>query len=138
MFRRGRFSVPCCLTYTGYQWPVSSNAITFNTTCTLTTLGDVLLRIDDCVRELRQWLANNKRLLNKDKTEAITFRSSSARPSTYGSVISVCGATILLKMVVPYIRLYLDSHLDMSAQVSNACRGGAYFHLFRIAKIRAT
>ena len=33
------------------------------------------------------------------------------------------------------IGVVLDNGLDMSAQVSNACRG-AYFHLFRIAKIR--
>ncbi|KAI0239963.1 hypothetical protein LSAT2_009323, partial [Lamellibrachia satsuma] len=68
--------------------------------CSPSQHRDALLRIDDCVRELREWLTNNKLLFNKDKTERITFRSSSVRSPTVGSVISVCGATIPLKMAV--------------------------------------
>ena len=46
---------------------------------------DVLLHID----EERQWLTKNKLMLDKNKTEAITFWSSSAWSPTVGSVISV-------------------------------------------------
>ena len=68
--------------------------------CSPSQHRDALLCIDECVRELIQWLANNTLLLNKDTTEAMTFRSSSVRSPTVGSVIGVCGATIPLKMVV--------------------------------------
>ena len=51
--------------------------------------------------------------------------------------VGVCAATIRLKMAVRDISVFLDSQLDMSAYVSNACCG-AYFHLFRIAKMRAS
>ena len=100
--------------------------------CSPSQHRDALLRNNDCVRELRQWLTNNKLLFNKDKTEAITFRSSSVRSPTVGSVISVCGATIPLNVAVRDTGVYLD----MSALLTNACRG-AYFHMFRIVKIRA-
>ncbi|KAI0230628.1 hypothetical protein LSAT2_019065, partial [Lamellibrachia satsuma] len=124
----GWFSDPCCLIYTLYQSPISSNAITFGTICTLTTLKFALsvhhpnakmhfYALTTACARLRQWLANNKLLLNKDKTEAITDRSSSVRSPT---VISVCGATFLLKMAVGDIGVYIDIQLDRSAQVSYA------------------
>ena len=54
----------------------------------------------------------------QEQIEAITFRSSDVRSPTVGSVISVCGATIPLKMVVRDIDVDFDSQLDVSAQVS--------------------
>ena len=47
--------------------------------------------------------------------------------------IDVCGFIVPLKLTVRDIGVVLD----MSAQVPNACRG-AYYNLFRIAKIRAS
>ena len=49
--------------------------------------------------------------------------------------IDVCGAAVPLLSAIRDIGVVLDNGLDMSAQVSNACRR-AYFHLFRIGKIR--
>lgn len=53
------------------------------------------------------------------------------------STIDVCGSAVSLTPTVRDIGVILDSGLDMSAQVSNACRA-AYFNLFRIAKIRTS
>ena len=72
-------------------------------------------------------------LLNEDKTEAILFRSSCPVAST----INICGSVAQLQPTVRDIGVVLDTRLDMSSQVSSVCRS-AYYHIFRIAKIRAS
>ena len=85
--------------------------------------------------ELKRWLDRNHLLLNESKTEAIVFRSTTLRVSSDERTVDVCGAAVPLLPAIRDIGVVLDNGLDMSAQVSNACRG-AYFHLFHIAKIR--
>lgn len=65
------------------------------------------------------------------------FRSTTVRSPSAMSTIDVCGSAVSLTPTVRDIGVILDSGLDMSAQVSNACRA-AYFNLFRIAKIRTS
>ena len=96
---------------------------------------DALRHLRDCVDELKRWLDHNHLLLNESKTEAIVFRSTTLRVSSDERTVDVCGAAVPLLPAIRDIGVVLDNGLDMSAQVSNACRG-AYFHLFRIAKIR--
>ena len=80
-----------------------------------------------------QSIADNRLLLNEDKMEAILFRSSCPVTST----INIGGSVAQLKPTVRDIGVVLDTRLDMASQVSNVCRS-AYYHLFRIAKIRAS
>ena len=94
---------------------------------------DALLH--DCVDDLKRWLDRNHLLLNESKTEAIVFRSTTARVTSIESTVDVCGAAVPLLSTIRDIGVILDNGLDMSAEVSNTCRG-AYFNLFRIAKIR--
>ena len=96
---------------------------------------DVLRRLRNCVDDLKRWLDRNHLLLNESKTEAIVFRSAAVHVTSVESTVDVCGAIVPLLPTIRDIGVILDNGLDMSAQVSNACRG-AYFHLFRIAKIR--
>ena len=53
------------------------------------------------------------------------------------STINIGGSVAQLKPIVRDIGVVLDTRLDMAFQVSNVCRS-AYYHLFRIAKIRAS
>ena len=94
---------------------------------------DASRQITECVEDLRRWLTDNRLLLNEDKTEAILFRSSCPVTST----INIGGSVAQLKPTVRDIGVVLDTRLDMASQVSNVCRS-AYYHLFRIAKIRAS
>ena len=96
---------------------------------------DALRHLRDCVDDLKRWLDRNHLLLNESKTEAIVFRSRTVRVTSVESTGDACGAAVPLLPTIRDIGVILDNGLDMSAQVSNACRG-AYFHLFRIAKIR--
>ena len=99
--------------------------------CQPTDHTDALRHITECVEDLRRWLTDNRLLLNE--TEAILFRSSCPVAST----INICGSVAQLKPTVRDIGVVLDTRLDMSSQVSSVCRS-AYYHLFRIAKIRAS
>ena len=90
-------------------------------------------QLTECVEELSRWLTDNRLLLNEDKMEAILFRSSCPVAST----INICGSVAQLKPTVRDIGVVLDTRLNMASQVSSVCRS-AYYHLFRIAKIRAS
>ena len=96
---------------------------------------DAIRQLRDCVDELKRWLDHNHLLLNESKTEAIVFRSATARVTPDETTVNVCGSVVSLLPTIRDIGVILDNGLDMSAQVSNACRG-TYFHLFHIAKIR--
>ena len=61
------------------------------------------------------------------------FRSSCPVAST----INIGGSVAQLQPTVCDIGVVLDTRLDMASQVSSVCRS-AYYHLFRIAKIRAS
>ena len=95
--------------------------------------ADALRKIDEYVRDIRRWLNCNHLLLDETNTGAIIFRSTTSAMST----IDQCGSALSLTPAVRDIGVILDSGLDMSAQVSNACRA-AYINLFRIAKIRTS
>ena len=102
--------------------------------CPPTDHTDASRQITECVEDLRWWLNELSRLLlNEDKTEAIFFRSSCPVAST----INIGGSVAQLQPTVRDIGVVLDTRLDMASQVSSVCRS-AYYHLFRIAEIRAS
>ena len=84
-------------------------------------------------RKPKRWLTDNKVLLNEEKTEAILFRSSGPVTST----VNNGGSVAQLKPTVRDIGVVLDTRPDMASQVLTDCRS-AYYHLFRIAKIRSS
>ena len=53
------------------------------------------------------------------------------------STVNIGGSVAQLKPTVRDIGVVLDTRLDKASQVSSVCRS-AYYHLFRIAKIRAS
>ena len=92
-------------------------------------------RIGNCVTDLKRWLADHQLLLNESKTEAIAFNVPSCKVTPAMTDINRCGCNITLQQTVRDIGVFLDSGMDMSAQVSRMCQS-AYFQLHNIAKIR--
>ena len=101
--------------------------------CPPTDHADASRQITECVEDLLRWLTENILLLNEDKMEATLFWSSCSVAST----INICGSVAQLQPTIRDIGVVLDTRLDMASQVSSVCRS-AYYHLFRIAKIRAS
>ena len=91
---------------------------------------DAIRQLRDCVDELKRWLDHNHLLLNESKTEAIVFHSSTARVTPDETTVNVYGAVVPLLPTIRDIGVILDNGLDMSAQVSNACRGALTFTCF--------
>ena len=92
-------------------------------------------RIGNCVTDLKRWLTDHQLLLNESKTEAIAFNVPSYTAPPAMTDINMYGCNITLQQTVRDISVFLDSGMDMSAQVSRMCQS-AYFQLHNIAKIR--
>ena len=86
------------------------------------------------MRDLRRRLTDN-RLLRKRKLSLFVLPVYLISPGEVLS-IDVCGITVPLELSVRDIGVVLNKGVDMSAQVSNACRGACY-NRFHIAKIHA-
>ena len=141
---RAQFSGPCSSMYTvclsgilfakhNVRYHIYADDTQLYVQCPPNDHTDASRQITECVEDLRRWLADNRLLLNEDKTEAILFRSSVQIIST----INIGGSVAQVKLTVRDIGVVLDNRLDMASQVSSVCRS-AYYHLFRIAKIRAS
>ena len=92
-------------------------------------------RLEDCVKDIKEWAVYNKLQLNNSKTETLhfssRFRSSTdLLPAMIGdSVVDYCTEARSLGVV-------FDSELRMKVHVSNICRAGWSF-IYRIGKIRS-
>ena len=119
-----------------------------NTTCTLmipnctlifsrnrpTVAENAAHRIGNCVTDLKRWLTDHRVLVNESKTEAIACNGPSCKVAPAMTDINMCGCNIMLQQTVRDIGVFLDSDMDMSAQVSRMCQR-AYFQLHNIANI---
>ena len=85
--------------------------------------------------DLKRWLTDHQLLLNESKTEVIAFNVPGCKVPPAMTDINMCGCNITLQQTVRDIGVFLDSGMDMSAQVSRMCQS-AYFQLHNIAKIR--
>ena len=83
-------------------------------------------RIGNCMTDLKRWLTDHQLLLNESRT--------SCKVTPAMTYINMCGCNIMLQQTVRDIRVFLDSGMDMSAQVSRMCQS-AYLQLHNIAKI---
>ncbi len=90
------------------------------------------LTIQECVRDVKEWLSMNKLLLNEAKTEVIEL---STLPSEEIKSVNVCGQVVNNRDHVRNLGVILDKTLTMAKQAKQICKN-AYFHLHCIRKIR--
>ena len=79
------------------------------------------LKMEQCIKEVHEWLSSNQLKLNCDKTEAIVFRSKYSTEQRYPSLL-VGGATVLPSSVVKNLGCVLDTHLTLSNHVDFVCK----------------
>ena len=85
----------------------------------------------------KTWLCDNGLILNGIKSQAIVIRSSSLCAPITIKRIDICGQLVATSAVVRDLGFAIDAKLSMAAQVANVCRS-AYYHLYRISRIRHT
>merc|ERR1712240_871255 len=92
-------------------------------------------KIEDCIDEVGMWMSCNRLKLNEDKTEALKMGTKAKYKSVQCDGIKVGNIEIPFKPHVKNLGVYLDSHLDMTRQVSHIC-SSTYLEIRRIGKIR--
>ena len=96
---------------------------------------DCKTRVEACIDDVREWMTENRLVLNDNKTEVIQFCSKFKRNVDFLDTLRVGVTLVKPCTVVRDLGVLLDQHATMENHVSFICRN-ASFSLFRIGKIR--
>ena len=75
-------------------------------------------QMEDCLDEVKVWMARNSMFMNDGKTHYLPIVPKSADAIVDKSVIRVGVATITASLCVPCLGVCIDCHFDMKKQVS--------------------
>ena len=95
----------------------------------------VINRIENCVKDLKNWLATNMLQLNGEKSELIVFAPKNKIALTDKISINIGGSVVRSKCVVRNLGVYLDQTLKFDKHINQMCRSCVY-QLRNICKIR--
>ena len=90
-------------------------------------------KIEDCIRDIKVWMASNYLVLNDDKTEIILYFTSHFAMTCVLPLINIGETPVKVTSQVRDLGVVLDSNLRMNQHVTNLCRGST-FALSRIGK----
>jgi hypothetical protein len=110
--------------------------ITFRPQCRQSQ-QEALLKLMDCVKSIRIWMASNMLKLNDNKTEVLLV-SSKFKPlvgTLHEFNISVGDATVEPQTSVHNLGVIFDRHMVFDKHINNICRT-AYMHIRNIGRIR--
>ena len=91
-----------------------------------------VLRVQDCVSDIKDWMTDNKLQLNVDKTKAKLFSSSKLQDAP--APLSIC-QTVTFSDRVRNLGFYLYKDLTMKQRINFICKT-AFFQLRRISTLR--
>ncbi|KAI0238381.1 hypothetical protein LSAT2_010939 [Lamellibrachia satsuma] len=85
-------------------------------------LAAVVQQMEDCLDDIKQWMAWNSMCMNDGKTQYLPIAPKSAAALVDGSVIRVGVSTITASRCVRNLGVFIDRHLDMKKQVSQTAK----------------
>ena len=94
-----------------------------------------LQRLEDCVRGVKAWTAENRLLLNDSKTEVLHLSSRFTRNPTPISTIKVGDCDVDIASEVRNLGVIFDQHMTFISQVDKVCRA-ASLAISKIGRIR--
>ena len=95
-----------------------------------------ILKMEECLAEIRAWMSENLLKLNDSKTEFMVIGKTNPQSKLPDERYIVIGnEQIPASSTARNIGAVLDSHLDMVAQVNSVCRA-SYFQLHNISRVR--
>ena len=94
---------------------------------------EAVTAIQHCVDDIRNWMTNDKLLLNDDKTEFLMIGTKQQLAKVNIDHLIIGGSIIRPKEVVKNLGAWLDSTLSMN--VNNTC-SNAFYYLYNIRRIR--
>ena len=89
----------------------------------------------DRVTDLRNWMINERLLMNGDKTEFLLLGARQQLAKVDIRNIRVGSSEVSPQPVVKNLGAWLDSTVTMSTHISKLC-GAAFYHLHNISRIR--
>ena len=87
--------------------------------------------IQHCVDDIRNWMTNDKLLLNDDKTEFLMIGTKRQLAKVNIDHILIGDSVIRSKGVVKNLGTWLDLTLSMNSHVNNTC-SSAFYYLYNI------
>ena len=89
----------------------------------------------DCIHGLRNWMIEDRLMLNDDKTELMLIGTRQQLQKVSLNDITVGDTVVGAKSVVRNLGSWFDRNLDMSSHISKQC-ASAFYHLHNISRIR--
>ena len=89
----------------------------------------------DCIHDLRNWMIEDRLMLNDDKTELMLIGTRQQLQKVNLNDITVGDTVVEAKSVVRNLGSWFDRNLDMSSHISKQC-ASAFYHLHNISRIR--
>ena len=100
----------------------------------ITSMSVSMKKMEHCINEISQWMANNKLKLNDSKTELLIVRNKHLQGVNLPS-LCIGGSTIQATPLVRNLGCVFDQSLSMVSQV-NSLTKSCYYHLRNIGTIR--
>ena len=134
--------------FTVYMKPLSSIIARFNfsyhfyaddsqiyNSVPLVDFEDLIVRLQSCFREIKDWMNQNRLMLNDDKTEILVCGRPNIVNQLQISSVSLGNNVVHFSKSVKNLGVYFDSHLSMSDQINHLIKC-LYINIRRIRKIR--
>ena len=99
-----------------------------------TSEADAVIATENCIRDVRAWMRDDKLTLNDDKTEFLIIGTERQLSRVSVDKIKIGQAEESLVSSVRNLGAWFDSHLDMSTRVTKAC-ASAFYYLHNIRHI---
>ncbi|XP_076854807.1 uncharacterized protein LOC143509873, partial [Brachyhypopomus gauderio] len=93
------------------------------------------LKIENCVQDIKNWMASNFLKLNSDKTEVLILGPKAVRSNWADIPLTLDGFSVTPKSTAKSLGVTIDSDLSFDTHVCNVTKA-AFFHLRNIAKLR--
>ncbi|XP_028272704.1 uncharacterized protein LOC114443000 [Parambassis ranga] len=95
-----------------------------------------LVRLQACLKDIKDWMSSNFLLLNSDKTEVIVFGPKHLRTSLSDNTFSLDGITLASSTTVRNLGVIFDQDMSFVSHIKQVSRT-TFFHLRNITKIRS-
>jgi hypothetical protein len=96
---------------------------------------EAVSKLENCISDIRSWMAKNKLKLNDDKTELLHVSSSWQKHKVNPTELTIGTHHITPSDCAKNLGVSFDSHLKMDTHIKSLCKC-AYLHLRNIGKIR--
>uniref|UniRef100_A0A669B839 Reverse transcriptase domain-containing protein n=1 Tax=Oreochromis niloticus TaxID=8128 RepID=A0A669B839_ORENI len=94
-----------------------------------------LVKLQECLKDIKTWMAANFLLLNSDKTEVIVLGPENLRNMVSNQILTLDGITLASSNAVRNLGVIFDQDMSFNAHIKQICKT-AFFHLRNISKIR--